>query len=213
MIRGRAVPIVTCMDTDSTPDAAAAGSPRRFNGCAVALLVLTVVVLLGAAALAEVVKGLEGDGQLDNGGTSGSVANPFAAGTTARYNDDLEVTVSRPRREASGTYRFTITYDNGTDEVLNPGGESTRSSVSTIGDAPVVVRPGKPLDDFVSDYDLTWLDQDAAAAALMPPLGKGKKRTVAVLVRPDGQGAPVTVEVHPPSGGFRETAYWQLTLD
>ncbi|WP_412074874.1 hypothetical protein ACLF6K_01775 [Streptomyces xanthophaeus] len=200
------------MDTDSTPDTAATGSPRWFKGCAIALLVLTVLVLLGAAALAEVEKGLNGYGHLDNGGTSGSVANPLSPGTTARYDDDLEVTVSRPRREADGSYRFTITYDNGTDEVLHPGGPSLKTSVSTIADAPVVVRPGRSLDDYASGYDLTWLNEDEAASVLMPPLGKDKKRTVLVRVMPGKPGTPVTVEVVPPPAGYRETAYWQLDL-
>lgn len=166
MIRCPAVPILTCMDTDPTPDSAATGSPRWFKGCAMALLVLTVLVLLGAAALAEVEKGLDGYGHLDNG----------------------------------------------TDEVLHPGGPSLKTSVSTIADAPLVVRPGKSLDDYASGYDLTWLNEDEAASVLMPPLGKEKKRTVLVRVEPGKQGTPVTVEVAPPSAGYRETAYWQLDL-
>ncbi|MEV0415508.1 hypothetical protein AB0I68_33230 [Streptomyces sp. NPDC050448] len=200
------------MNTDLTPDTATAGSPRRFNGCAIALLVLTVLALLGAVALSEIGKGLDNPGDLDNDGTSGSVAAPLGPGTTARYNDDLEVTVSRPRREAGGTYLLTITYVNDTDEVLHPGGQSAKSSVSTFTGAPVVVRPGKSLDDHASDYTLTWLNEDEAASVLVPPLGKGKKRTVLVQVRPSRQGIPVTVEVKPPSAGYRETAYWQFDL-
>ncbi|MFE6846899.1 hypothetical protein [Streptomyces sp. NPDC057686] len=200
-------------DTDPTPDSAKAASPRRLGGCATALLVLAVLALVGAVALAEIAKGLQGGGHLDNGGTSGSVANPLGPGATARYIDDLEVTVSRPRREAGGTYRFTITYANGTDEVLHPGGQSEKTSVSTITDAPVVVRPGESHEDYGSDHRLTWLNENEAAAALMPPLGKGGKRTVVVKVVPGRQGTPVTVEVAPPSAGFRETAHWQLVLD
>ncbi|MFB6783550.1 MULTISPECIES: hypothetical protein [unclassified Streptomyces] len=36
-----------------------------------------------------------------------------------------------------------------------PGGKSQDSSVSAVGSAPLVVRAGKSLDDYVSEYDLT----------------------------------------------------------
>ncbi|MER6779964.1 MULTISPECIES: hypothetical protein [unclassified Streptomyces] len=201
------------MDTDPTPAAATTTSSRGFTGCAVALLVVTVLALLGAAALAGLEKSLQGGGHLDNDSPSGSVADPLAPGATARYIDDLEVTVSRPRREATGAYRFTITYANGTDESLNPGGESEKTSVSTIADAPVVVRAGKSSDHYPSGSTLTWLNEDEAASALVPPLRKGGKRTVQVRVVPGSRGTPVTVEVHPPSANYRETAYWQFGPD
>ncbi|MFF4103271.1 hypothetical protein [Streptomyces sp. NPDC001903] len=201
------------MDTDPTPDTETAASTRGFTGCAVALLVAAVLALVGATALAEIGKGLQGGGHLDNGATSGSVSDPLGAGATARYIDDLEVTVGRPRREAGGAYRFTVTYANGTDEVLKPGGGSKRTATSTIADAPVVVRPGRSSDGHPSDSTLTWLNEDEAAAALMPPLAEGGKRTVQVRVVPDRRGTPVTVEVRPPSASYRESAYWQFDLD
>ncbi|MFJ1566089.1 hypothetical protein ACIOG8_18000 [Streptomyces erythrochromogenes] len=52
-----------------------------------------------------------------------------------------------------------------------------------------------------------------AGAALVPPLGTDRKRTVPVRVRPSTKGIPVTVEVDPPTAGNRETAHFQLTLD
>ncbi|MFE2550833.1 hypothetical protein ACFXGI_20135 [Streptomyces sp. NPDC059355] len=201
------------MDTDPTPDTATTTSSRGFTGCAVALLVVAVLVLLGAAALAGMEKSLQGGGHLDNDSPSASVVDPLAPGATARYVDDLKVTVGRPRREDDGAYRFTITYANGTDEALNPGGESKKTGVSTIADAPVVVRAGKSSDHYPTGSTLTWLNEDEAASALMPPLRKGGKRTVQVRIAPGPQGTPVTVEVHPPSANYRETAYWQFDPD
>ncbi|MFE2476656.1 hypothetical protein [Streptomyces sp. NPDC059389] len=201
------------MDTDPTPAAATTTSSRGLTGCAVALLVVTVLALVGAVALAELAKSLQGGGHLDNDSPSGSVVDPLAPGTTARYVDDLEVTVGRPRRGDDGAYRFTITYANGTDGVVNPGGESQKSAVSTVGDAPVVVRAGKSSDHYPTGSTLTWVNEDEVASALMPPLGKGGKRTVQVRVVPDGRGAPFTVEVHAPSASYRETAHWQFDLD
>ncbi|MFE9635844.1 hypothetical protein [Streptomyces sp. NPDC006463] len=207
------------MDMDPTPSDTPTGTPtagdaRWFNGCAIAVVVLTVLVALGAWALADFEKGLDGYGQLDQkSGPAGHVADPLIPGATARYEDGLKVTVSRPRPESDGTYSLTVTYENDTDEELRPGGESSDASVSEYSSAPLVVRAGKSLDHYASGYSLTWLNWRESAAALMPPLGTGKKRTVPVRIKPSVRGIPVTVEVDPPDAGFRETAYFQLTLD
>ncbi|MFG2341143.1 hypothetical protein [Streptomyces yangpuensis] len=202
------------MDTDPTPtDTPTADTPRWFKGCAIAALCLLGLAGLGAWALAEFEKGLDGYGQLEQSGPSGSVADPLGPGATARYEDGLKITVSRPRAEPDGTYSLTVTYDNDTDEELRPGGASADSAVSSYGDAPLAVRAGRSLDDSASGYSLNWLNSDESTAALMPPLGADRKRTVPVRVRPSTKGVPVTVEVQPPTAGFRETAYFQLTLD
>ncbi|MFE1825890.1 hypothetical protein [Streptomyces yangpuensis] len=202
------------MDTDRTPaDTPTPDTPRWLKGCAIAALCLLGLVGLGAWAIAELEKGLDGYGQLEQSGPSGSVADPLGPGATARYEDGLKITVSRPRAEPDGTYSLTVTYDNDTDEELRPGGDSAASAVSSYGDAPLAVRAGRSLDDSASGYSLNWLNSDESAAALMPPLGADRKRTVPVRVRPSTKGVPVTVEVEPPTAGFRETAYFQLTLD
>ncbi|WP_404962310.1 hypothetical protein [Streptomyces sp. 147326] len=202
------------MDTNPTPtDTPTADKPRWFNGCAVAVVVLIVLFGVGAWALAEFEKGFDGYGQLEQSGPSGYVADPLGPGATARYEDGLKVTVSRPREESDGSYSLTVTYENDTDEELRPGGESSDSSVSESGSAPLVVRAGKSLDDYASGYGLTWLNRRESAAALMPPLGADEKRTVPVRIKPGSKGIPVTVEVDPPTADFRETAYFQLTLN
>ncbi|MFE6906342.1 hypothetical protein [Streptomyces erythrochromogenes] len=203
------------MNTDPTPtDTPTADTPRWLKGCAVAALCLLGLAALGAWALAELEKGLDGYGQLEQSGPSGSVADPLGPGATARYEDGLKITVSRPRAEPDGTYNLTVTYDNDTDEELRPGGASAASAVSSYGgSAPLAVRAGRSLDDSGSGYGLNWLNEEESAAALMPPLGADRKRTVPVRVRPSAKGAPVTVAVTPPTAGFRETAHFQLTLD
>ncbi|MFD9412320.1 hypothetical protein ACFWBN_35680 [Streptomyces sp. NPDC059989] len=202
------------MDTAPTPaETPAADTPRWFKGCAIAGAVLTVLVVLGAWALAEFEKGLDGYGQLEQSGPSGSVADPLGPGATARYEDGLRVTVSRPRPESDGSYSLTVTYQNDTDEVLRPGGDSLDAAVSGLGSAPLVVRAGRSLDDYASGYSLHWQNRGESAAALMPPLGVEKKRTVPLRVKPSMKGVPVTVEVRPPAAGYRETAHFQLTLD
>jgi hypothetical protein len=200
------------METSPAPTSPTPTRTSRWpTCCAIALLVLTVLAGLGAWALAELEKGLDGYGQLEQGGASGSVADPLGPDATARYEDGLKITVSAPRREADGTYGFTITYDNGTDEELHLGGESVQGSVSTIGPAPLVVRAGRSLDDYVTDYDLTWLNEEAAALALMPPLAPDDERTIPVHISVTRRGIPVTVEVDVPAAGYRETAYFQIT--
>ncbi|MFJ2593771.1 hypothetical protein [Streptomyces erythrochromogenes] len=49
----------TCKDPRPT-DTPPADGPRRFNGCAIAVLVLLVLAALGTGALAEWEKGLDG---------------------------------------------------------------------------------------------------------------------------------------------------------
>ncbi|WP_030759635.1 hypothetical protein [Streptomyces sp. NRRL F-2664] len=201
------------MDTDRTPtDTPAADTPRWLKGCTLAALVLLGLAGLGAWGLAEFEKGLDGYGQLEQSGPSGSVADPLGPGATARYEDGLKITVSRPRAEPDGTYSLTVTYDNDTDEELRPGGESAASAVSEYGDAPLTVRAGRSLDDHTSGDSLDWLNSKESAAALLPPLGTDRTRRVPVRVRPGAKGATVTVEVDPPAAGYRETAHFQLTL-
>ncbi|MFD9380010.1 hypothetical protein ACFWBH_31610 [Streptomyces sp. NPDC059999] len=202
------------MDTDQTPTSTpTSDTPRGFYGCAIAVAVLTCLVAWGAWALAEFEKGLDGYGQLEQSGPSGYVADPLGPGATARYEDGLKVTVSRPRPEPDGTYSLTVTYKNDTDEELLPGGESPEAGVSEYGPAPLVVRAGTSLDDYASGYSVSWSNRRESAATLMPTLGTDKKRSVPIRVKPSRKGIPVTVEVDPPSAGFRETAYFQLTLD
>ncbi|MFD7290071.1 hypothetical protein [Streptomyces sp. NPDC059863] len=198
-------------------DGAGSREQRWFVGCATALSVLTVLGLLGIWGLSEWEKGLDGYGQLEETahGASGSVADPLAPGTTARYEDGLKVTVSGPLPESEErTYSFTVTYENGTDEPLSPGGSSADESVSEYGPAPLVVRAGEPLDDYGPDDGSTsdWLNRLEAGAVLLPRLGAGETVTVPVRVAGSAAGMPITVEVAPPDDGYREAAYWQLTL-
>ncbi|AWI31238.1 hypothetical protein [Streptomyces tirandamycinicus] len=202
------------MDTDwALTDTPSPDTPRWFKGCAIAVLVLLGLTGLGAWGLAEFEKGLDGYGQLDQSGPAGSVADPLGPGATARYEDGLKVTVSRPRPEPDGTYGLTVTYDNGTDETIHPIGESPDAGVSAYSSAPLVVRAGWALDDYSSETTLNWLNSREAAAGLVSPLSPDRKRTVPVRIRPNGEGITVTVEVTPPTASFRETAYFQLTLD
>ncbi|MFF6995746.1 hypothetical protein ACFY93_12395 [Streptomyces sp. NPDC008313] len=200
------------MDTDSDRTDAAPVKSGCFTGCAIGMLVLTVLVALGAWQLGELEKGLDGYGQLEQSGASGSVADPLGPGATARYEDGLKVTVSPPRRGADGSYNWTVTYDNGTDEELLPGGDSADDSVSELGSAPLTVRAGESLDDY-SEYDLTWVNRQESARLLMEPLGEGETRSIPVAVTPIERGIPVTIEVAPPGAGDHETAYFQVTLD
>lgn len=202
------------MDTEEAPtDTPTADTPRWFRGCSIAALVLLVLIGLGAWGLAEFEKGLDGYGQLEQSGPAGSVADPLGPGATARYEDGLKVTVSRPRAEPDGTYGLTVTYDNGTDETIRPIGESPDAGVSAYSSAPLVVRAGRSLDDHSSGATVHWLNAEEAAAALVPPLDPDHERTVPVRVRPNGKGTTITVEVAPPTASFRETAYFQISLD
>ncbi|MGA5821483.1 hypothetical protein ACPC54_26865 [Kitasatospora sp. NPDC094028] len=199
------------MDTDPTPtNPPTSGNPRSATGCGFALAALTVLAVLGAVALGKFEKSLTGYGHLQD--LSGSVAEPLRPGATAHYDDDLAITVSPPHREPDNTYSFTITYDNGTDKELRPGGESPDTTFGKSGSAPIVVRGGKPLGPDIPGWGVTVLDRAGTASLLMPPLGGDRKRTVPVRVKPDKEGGFVTVEVTPTSSGYRETAYWQFDL-
>ncbi|MET8562731.1 hypothetical protein ABZV75_19800 [Streptomyces flaveolus] len=77
---------------------------------------------------------------------------------------------------------------------------------------PLVVRPGKSLDDYVTDYDpgLT-----ASPHIRLRPGATAHGGREAHSTRPrqaDPGGVPVTVEVAVPGAGYRETAYFQLTV-
>ncbi|QFX86290.1 hypothetical protein GEV49_20735 [Streptomyces sp. SYP-A7193] len=181
-------------------------------GCLVAFFVLTLLVVLGARALDDFEKSLDGDGQLEQVGASGSVADPLSPGLVARYEDGLNVTVDPPQRKPDGTYSFTVTYDNGTDEKILPGGESVEDSVNEWAPAHLTVRAGESLDDY-SEYNLKWLNEQESAFLLVLPLDAGETRSIPVTVQPSERGIPVTVEVAPPDDGYRSTAYFQFPLD
>ncbi|MEU3732853.1 hypothetical protein AB0E81_26095 [Streptomyces sp. NPDC033538] len=201
------------MDTDLAPTPAPTGENSGCAiGCVVGVLFLVMLVVGGAWVLDELVKGLDGDGQLEQVGASGGVADPLGPGVVARYEDGLNVTVDPPHREPDGTYSFTVTYENGTDEKILPGGESSEDSVSEAGPAPLSVRAGEPLDNY-SEYDLTWLNRQESAFLLILPLDGGETRSVPVRVKPSERGTPVTVEVAPPDDGYRDTAHFQFVLD
>ncbi|MFJ9890798.1 hypothetical protein ACIQRW_33790 [Streptomyces sp. NPDC091287] len=195
----------TAADTSAT-DSSPADSSRWFNGCAIAVVAFIVLILLGAAAVTEFEKSLDGDGQMEQPGLSGSVSQPLGPGTTTRYEDGLWVTISRPEPHGDGTYSLTMTFKNGTDEELRLNGD---------GDAfppPLVVRAGESGDDDASLYSVTWLNSRKSAAALVPPLPEGEERTVPIHLKPAREGTPVTVEVTPPDAGYRETSHFQVTL-
>ncbi|MFD3813567.1 hypothetical protein ACFWRZ_00675 [Streptomyces rubiginosohelvolus] len=195
------------MDTEEATAAAETSpvaSPRGFYGCAIALIVLFTLIALGAHALTEFEKGLDGDGQLEQPGPSGSASQPLGPGTTAWYEDGLWVTVSHPERHDDGAYSATVTFKNDTDEELRLGDEAFSDTLD--------VEPGESGEDYASGEDVNWLNPDEAAAVLLPPLPEGEERTVPVRLKPDRKGAPVTLEVNPPHPGYRETAYFQLTL-
>ncbi|MFI1932425.1 hypothetical protein [Streptomyces sp. NPDC020330] len=198
----------TAVDTSATDTSAADPSPadssRWFYGCAIAAIVFFVLILLGAAAVTEFEKSLDGDGQMEQPGLSGSVSQPLGPGMTARYEDGLSVTVSRPQLHDDGTYSLTVTFKNGTDEQLRLDGDSFPPAL--------VVRAGESGDDYASGYSVSWLNSEKSRAALVPPLAEGKERGVAVRMKPTRSGVPVTVEVTPPDAGYRETAHFQLTL-
>lgn len=207
MIEHPPLPSVASMDTEeaaTATDPSPVASPRGFYGCAIALIVLFTLIALGAYAVTEFEKGLDGDGQLEQPGPSGSVSQPLGPGMTARYEDGLWVTVGRPERHDDGTYGVTVTFKNGTDGELRLGDEEFSG---TLG-----VKPGESGEDYASGDGVSWLNWDEVASALAPPLPDGEERTVPVRLKPDRKGAPVTLEVAPPHPGYRETAYFQLTL-
>ncbi|MET8630180.1 hypothetical protein ABZW30_41810 [Kitasatospora sp. NPDC004669] len=172
------------MDTDSTPkNPPASGNPRWATGCGIVMTVLTALVVLGGVALAKFENSLTEHGHLED--LSGSVAEPLRPGTTAHYDDGLTITVSPPHREPDNSYSLTVTYDNGTDKELRPGGTSPDTSFGMSGSAPIVVRGGKPLDPDIPGYGVTVLDRAGSASVLMPPLGSDRKRTVPVRVKRD----------------------------
>lgn len=208
MITRRPLPSVAGMDTEAAAATATDTSPpassRGFFGCVIALIAFFTLIALGAHAITEFEKGLDGDGQLEQPGLSGSVSQPLGPGTTARYEDGLRVTVSHPERHDDGTYSATVTFKNDTDEGLRLGGEEFSDALD--------VEPGESGQDYAPGEDVNWLNPDEAAAVLLPPLPEGEERTVPVRLKPDRKGGPVTLEVTPPHPGYRETAYFQLTL-
>ncbi|MEU6487190.1 hypothetical protein [Streptomyces sp. NPDC046887] len=202
------------METPQAPSATPAPadqSQKGFTGCAVAMVIGTALFLLGAYGFAEFEKGLDGYGQLENGG-SGDAYNPLGPGSTARWEDGMEVTVSAAQPEADGSYSLTVTYDNDTDTTQHPGGEEHVEAVAESGEAPLVIRAGKPSEDYYPGTGLNWTNREESADALIPPLAEDDKRTVPVRLRADRKGVPVTVEVRPPGPAYRDAAYFRLTL-
>ncbi len=206
----RPLPSVARMDTEATAadtsatDTPPADSSRWFYGCAIAVIAFFVLIMLGAAAVTEFEKNLDGDGQMEQPGLSGSSSQPLGPGATARYEDGLWVTVSRPEPHGNGTYSLTVTFKNGTDEELRLNGDAFPP--------PLVIRAGESGDDDAGVYSVTRLNSEESAAALVPPLSEGEERTVPVRLKPARKGTPVTVEVTPPDAGYRETAHFQVTL-
>ncbi|MFG2910438.1 hypothetical protein ACGF13_36000 [Kitasatospora sp. NPDC048286] len=209
------------MDTNAAPShPQPSANPRWATICGIVLALLTALAVLGATALAKFEDSLTQHGYVKGPGT---VVEPQRAGGTVRYDDGLRITVSPPHREPDNSYSFTITYDNGTDRELRPGGTSPTTGLGTTGgSAPVVVRAGKAIDSGTPSPTsgaapafapgMTFLDRSESFTALTPPLGTEQKRTVPVRVKPDRDGGPVTVEVAPKSPGYRDTAYWQFDL-
>ncbi|MFE7460485.1 hypothetical protein [Streptomyces sp. NPDC057554] len=196
------------MDTEEATTAAktppAADGSRWFYGCSIAVVALFALFALAAHAVTEFEKSLDGDGQMEQPGRSGSAYEPLGPGATARYEDGLRVTVSRPEAHDDGTYSLAVTYENGTDEELALDGDPYST--------PLAVRAGEAHDEYATGYTVRQLDGDKAAAALAPPLAEDDERTVPILLKPSRKGIPVTVEVTPPDTGYRETAHFQLTL-
>ncbi|CAM5278488.1 hypothetical protein GCM10010253_45510 [Streptomyces badius] len=207
MIMRRPLPSVAGMDTEeaaaTATDTSPVASSRGFYGCVIGLIAFFALIALGAHALAEFEKGLDGDGQLEQPGLSGSVSQPLGPGTTARYEDGLWVTVSRPERHDDGTYGVNVTFKNGTDDQLRLGDEESSGTLD--------VRPGESGQDYAPGGDVRWLNWKEVASALAPPIPEGEERTVPVRLKPDRKGAPVTLEVTPPHSGYRETAHFQLS--
>lgn len=208
MITRGPLPSVASMDTEeaaaTATDTSPVASARGFYGCVIALIAFFTLIALGAHALNDFEKGLDGDGQLDQPGLAGSVSQPLGPGTTARYEDGLRVTVGRPERHEDGTYGVTVTFKNGTDEDLRLGDEEFSGTLD--------VQPGESGQDYAPGDNVSWLNWREVASALAPPLPEGEERTVPVRLKPDRKGAPVTLEVTPPHSGYRETAYFQLAL-
>ncbi|MFD4024762.1 hypothetical protein ACFWRV_14785 [Streptomyces sp. NPDC058576] len=194
------------MDTEevTAAEASPAASPRGFYGCAIALIAFFTLIALGAHGLTEFEKGLDGDGQLEQPGLSGSSSQPLGPGTTARYEDGLWVTVSIPERHDDGTYSLTVTFKNGSDEELLLGEGAYPATLDA--------EPGESGQDYAPGSYVDWLNRDESASALVPPLPEDEERTVPVRLKPARKGAPVTLEVTPPHPGFRETAHFQLIL-
>ncbi|MFJ6516215.1 hypothetical protein ACIQMO_29615 [Streptomyces sp. NPDC091406] len=194
------------MDTEEVTAAETSppASPRGFYGCVIALIAFFTLIALGAHALAEFEKGLDGDGQLEQPGFSGSSSQPLGPGATARYEDGLWVTVSIPERHDDGTYSLTVTFKNGTDEELLLGEERFSDTLE--------VEEDEYGQDYVAGSYVSWVNWDEAASALVPPLPEDEERTVPVRLKPDRKGVPVTLEVTPPHSSYRETAHFQLTL-
>lgn len=208
MIARRPLPTVDVMDTEEATTAAetapAADGSRWFYGCWIAAIAFLALFALAAHAVTEFEKSLDGNGQMEQPGRSGSAYQPLGPGATARYEDGLRVTVSVPEAHDDGTYSLTVTYKNGTDEDLALDGDSYSASLA--------VRAGEAHDEYATGYTVRQLDGAKSAAALAQPLPEDDERTVPLRLKPSRKGIPVTVEVSTPTPGSRDTAHFQLTL-
>ncbi|MFE7043421.1 hypothetical protein ACFU9X_29470 [Streptomyces atratus] len=186
-------------------DAARSGTSR---GCAIAGIVLACLVLLGLVALDWLEDSVKDPRRLESDSSLGP-------GETAEYADGLRVTVSVPSKEPDGSYRFTITYDNDTDEPIRPIGDSEDGvSQYDISHDPLIVRAGKLYDGDAADpADINWANDEQVARKLLPSLEEGESVTVPIHVTDAKRGTPVTVEVEPQSAGYRPGAGWEFTLD
>ena len=197
---------------DGDVEPAPRGDARWTVGCVVALTILTVLAGLGAVVLQEFEEGLDGTGQIESadGAPDGSVADPFSAGDTARYEDGLQVTVGDVARMRGGARHVTVTFENGTDEPL-----PLESGQGMQHDRLLDVCAGEPLDDCAPDdaRDVTWVNADAATAELHGRLAPGDSLTVPVQVQGDGHGTqPVTLASTPYSASDRDTVYWRFDI-
>ncbi|MFG2142255.1 hypothetical protein [Streptomyces sp. NPDC048650] len=187
-------------------DAARTGASR---GCAIAGIVLACLLLLGLVALDWLEDSVKDPRRLESDSSSS-----LGPGETAEYADGLRVTVSVPSKASDGSYRFTITYDNDTDEPIRPIGDSEDGvSQYDISHAPLIVRAGKLYDDDADPADINWANDEQAARKLLPSLEEGESVAVPIHVTDARRGTPVTVEVQPPSAGYRPGAGWEFTLD
>ncbi|MGW7415187.1 hypothetical protein [Streptomyces sp. NPDC054863] len=186
-------------------DAAKSGA---LKGCATAGIVLACLALLGLVALTQLADGVKEPRRLES-------SDSLRPGEAAEYADGLRVTLSVPSKEPDGSYRFTLTYDNGTEEAIRPIGDSEDGASSyDISHAPLIVRAGKLYDgDAATTASIKWANDEQVARELLPSLEAGDSVTVPVHVTDAKRGTPVTVEVKPPSAGYRPGAGWEFTLD
>ncbi|MFD3513802.1 hypothetical protein [Streptomyces sp. NPDC058657] len=176
------------------------------KGCAIAGVVLACLALLGLVALDRLADSMKDPRRLES-------SSSLVPGQTAEYADGLRITASEPTQEPDGSYRFTLTYDNGTDEPIRPIGDSEDGvSQYDISHDPLIVRAGTRYGGDAAAVDINWANDAQVARELLPPLEPGENVTVPIHVTGARRGTPVTVEVEPQSAGYRPGASWEFTL-